>query len=154
MGRWVKIVLAQEISLDDYGDYYSRNIIRDSITDWEEVSDEDFKFLQGNLSWLFRSVRDHGLQPFLLVKDEQPILQRIQSVKDEIRKFEEEQRKQREKAEQEKAERARKRLLKQAKSELELLNQLQEKYGIDAPVDPEKAVETLVKRAGKTNPNK
>jgi hypothetical protein len=149
MSRLVKIVLAQDISLDDYGDYYSRNIIRDSITDWEEVSDEDFNFLRGNLSWLFRSVQDAGMTPCLLVKDEQPIVQRIQSVKDEIRKYEENQRKQREKAEQEKAERARKRLLKQAKSELELLTQLQEKYGIEAAVDPEKAVETLVGKSGR-----
>jgi hypothetical protein len=150
MSRLVKIVLAQDISLDDYGDYYSRNIIRDSITDWEEVSDEDFDFLKSNIVHLFRSVRDAGMQPCLLVKDEQSIVQRIQSVKDEIRKFEEDRRKQQEEDEQRKAERARQRLLKKAKSEIELLTQLQEKYGIEATVDPEKAVSRLVKKSNKT----
>jgi hypothetical protein len=147
MSKWVKVILAQEIQLDDYGDYYSRNIIRDSITDWEEISDEDYEFLRKNLYHLFNTAADPGLRPYILVKDEVPIVQRIQSVRDEIRKFEEQKRKRQEEDERKKAERARKRMLRTAKSELELLSQLQEKYGIEVAVDPEKAVETLVKKA-------
>lgn len=136
MSKWVKIVLSQEISLDEYGDYYSRNIIRDSITDWEEVSDGDYKFLLTNLHHLFKTVREAGMNPCLLVKDEQPIIQRIQSVREEIRRHQDYERKRLEKEEQEKAERTRKRLMKKAANEIELLKQLQEKYG----TDPEKAL--------------
>jgi hypothetical protein len=146
MSKWVKIVLSQEISLDDYGDYYSRNIIRDSITDWEEVSDEDYKFLCSNLIWLFKTVHAAGMKPCLLVKDELPIIQRVQSVKDEIRRYEQEKRQAEEKIEQERAERVRKRLLKKASSELELLKQLQDKYGVEAEINAEKAVDNLTKK--------
>ncbi len=149
MSKWVKIVLAQEISLDDYGDYYSREIIRGSITDWEEISDEDFKFLRNNMYHLFSSAADAGLKPHLLVKDEVPIMQRIHSVRDEIRKYEEKKRQQQEKLEQEKADRARKRMLKKAQSELELLQQLQEKYGVEATIDAVKVTEGLMKKSGK-----
>jgi hypothetical protein len=151
MSKLVKIVLSQGISLDDYGDYYSRNIIRDSITDWEEISDEDFKFLRSNIQFLFKSAADAGLMPCLLVKDELPIVQRIQSVRDEIRKFEEEKRLRQEREEQEKADRVRKRLLKKAQSELELLQQLQEKYGVEATIDAVKVAEDLMKKSGKKN---
>lgn len=129
MPKQVKIVLMQDVS----DDYYSQKIIRDSISDWEEVSDDDFRFLQDNLFRIFRDIGQHGYAPTLLVKDDQPITARIKQIRDAIEKQRRVEQEEKEKKANAQAEAAKKRLLKKANSERELLAQLQAKYPDMAP---------------------
>jgi len=128
----VKIVLTSE-GASDYDDYYSQQIIRQGMTDWEDISDEDLSFLQRN-KWRLLDRQKHGpyLHPMIVVMDEEPILDKISSIKEFIRKEEE-------KAAKEEAERLakkaaaklKKELAKKARdeaTELELLAELQRKY--------------------------
>lgn len=123
MSKLVKIVLVQNIDCDDH---YTQAVIRESINDWEEVSDEDFVFLEKNL---YRIVdAPYGFYPKLIIKDHVPIAQRIISVKTLI--AEEQAAQAAEKDRKRAAEQARqqKRMLKKAESELALLEELKKKY--------------------------
>ena len=123
MSKLVKIVLVQNIDCDDH---YTQAVIRESINDWEEVSDEDFVFLEKNL---YRIVdAPYGFYPKLIIKDHVPIAQRIVSVKTLI--AEEQAAQAAEKDRKRAAEQARqpKRMLKKAESELALLEELKKKY--------------------------
>ena len=123
MSKLVKIVLVQNIDCDDH---YTQAVIRESINDWEEVSDEDVVFLEKNL---YRIVdAPYGFYPKLIIKDHVPIAQRIVSVKTLI--AEEQAAQAAEKDRKRAAEQARqqKRMLKKAESELALLEELKKKY--------------------------
>ncbi len=108
MAKLVKILLMQELS----DDYYSQKLIRDSITDWEEISDEDFKFLRANLHRIYPP---HGeFAPCIITKDDEPIVERISQLRAAI---------DREKRQQEERE-AKKRLAKEAKERERLMKKL------------------------------
>lgn len=131
----VKILIATDSS-SDYDDYYSRVILRQGITDWEEISDEDLAFLRNNLYHIVdRNVHGYSATPILVVQDEVNLVQRIASIKDAIR-VENERRAVAEEAARKKREAAKlkKELAKKAKTEAEelaLLNALKEKYEND-----------------------
>lgn len=123
MTKMVKIVLLQETS----DDYYSQKIIRDSISDWEEVSDADFQFLQKHLHSVFPY--KNGFTPMIIVKDETPISNRISQIKDLLDK--EKARHEAEKAKRDEAKLAREKskLLRKMASERELFDELKKKFG-------------------------
>lgn len=129
MSKMVKILLGRDVGqyLDD--DYYGRSIIQDSISDWEEISDEDYKFLKANFHMLFKSLNaDYNLSPFLIVKDNIPVIERINSIKKELDKERARQLAYEAEQEAKRADRARKRMLKKAKDERALLEELKAKY--------------------------
>ena len=123
MTKLVKIVLVQSIECDDH---YTQSIISAGINDWEEVSNEDFVFLEKNL---YRIVdAPYGFYPKLIIKDPMPIAQRIVSIKTLI--AEEQAAQAAKNVRRLAAEQARqqKRMLKKAESELALLEELKKKY--------------------------
>lgn len=123
--RQVRIVLVH----DQYHDYDdARAIMQEGISDWEEISEVDFKLLQANWWQLTKHLNLANARPVLLEKDSVPVSHRIDSIKNwidrERARQEQEQAAKRAKAE----ERARKKLLKDAESELKLLAELKKKY--------------------------
>lgn len=76
--RQVKIIYANEYYEENEG---SRTHVDASITDWEEISDEEYVFLTSNFWQLFQpKVRSYGYEKgrhILLVKDEETISDRI-----------------------------------------------------------------------------
>lgn len=123
MTKLVKILLAQSFDVDDY---YSQSIIRDSISDWEEVNDDDFNFLKSNM---YRIIEiPHGFSPILLVKDHIDVKVRIAKVKELI--AEERAKESAEKARKDKIKKDKEiaKRLKQADNEKALLEELKKKY--------------------------
>lgn len=132
--KQVKILLCQhDLDIDD--EYYTKNYLIDSISDWEEISDEDFLFLKENFDKIRRYGENdfesdfYGFRPILIIKDPVSINQRIRCIKDMI----DEARKKQEQRELKKIEREKKRQEKdeenKKKQELKLLKSLKEKYG-------------------------
>ena len=112
----VKIVLVKDFegNQDDYNS--TSSILVDSISDWEEINDEDLNFLEYNLSRLF----NYGpYRPIIVKKDIVPVYERVKSIKDMIQK--EQDRRQRE----EEAEIKRKEA-KSKKTKLQRFEKLQE----------------------------
>lgn len=103
----VKIVLCQEIGYDDG---YSDTIVRAGITDWEPIEDEDFKLLKSNLYRITSNVCGYDFHARLLVKDEEPVAFRIESIKKAL----EAEKVRQEAAKKEKEKKAKERLLKKA----------------------------------------
>lgn len=122
MAKMVKILLVQETS----DDYYSQKIIRDSISDWEEISDEDFRFLEKNLHSVFPT--PSGFTPMLVVKDDKSVVTRIAQIKESLDK--EKARRDAEQAKREEARMAREKakLLKKMSSERQLFDELKKKF--------------------------
>jgi len=126
----VRIVLVHDISSSyDDDDYDSQTIMRDGVTDWEQISDEDYRFLKDRWWQLSNEISTHDRgRPVLLEKDSCSVRQRIDSIREWIRKDQErlatEAAAKKAKAE----ERARKKLLQTAESERKLLEDLRRKY--------------------------
>lgn len=128
MTKQVKILLGKDICFDD--DYYSKKLIQDSLSDWEEISDEDYWFLHSNMWRLFKDYQsNYDLVPVLLVKDEKSVVQRVTSIKEIIQQEKEKQAKEKAAAEAKKLEKAKQRLLKKNLSEKELFEELKKKFG-------------------------
>jgi len=125
MTKMVKILLMQETS----DDYYSQKIIRDSISDWEEISDEDFQFLQKHLASIFPY--NNGFMPLLMVKDDKPVLSRIEQIKKVLDREKEKQDAERAKREESKRAKEKARMLKKMASERELFDELKKKFGVE-----------------------
>jgi hypothetical protein len=123
MSKLVKIVLVQSIDCDDH---YTQAIIRESINDWEEVSDEDFVFLEKNIYRIVEA--PYGFYPKLIIKDHVPVTQRISSIRTLIAEEQAAQAAEKERRKAAEQARQQKRMLKKAESELALLEQLKKKY--------------------------
>lgn len=123
MSKLVKILLIQHIDCDDY---YSQSIIRESINDWEEISDEDFQFLKQYLTRVIDV--PYGFSATLVVKDNVPVVQRINSVKELIATEQAAEAAAKAKRDKAAQERQQARMLKKAASELALLEELKKKY--------------------------
>lgn len=126
----VKIVLCQEVS--GYDDYM-HTVVRDGLTDWEEVSDADLALLKQNLHRIVRV--GYSYSPILVIQDEVPVVERIDSIKESIAEYEVQQAKERQLREKKKKEREQKqreknlaKVLASEEAERELLKQLKEKY--------------------------
>ena len=87
----VKIVLVHD-AYTDYDD--SKGIIQEGVSDWEQISDEDYKLLQQNWWKLCEHMNVHNARLVLLEKDSVPVKRRIDSIKGWI--TEERQRQERE----------------------------------------------------------
>lgn len=131
----VKVVLFQDASSDD--DYYSQQIIRQGITEWEDISEEDYQFLRNNKHRILNGRNQverfgYGTTATIIVQDDVPVVERISTIREEIRKEQERDRKESEKRAALKAERElKKQLSKRAKTEADerrLLEELQQKY--------------------------
>lgn len=88
MSRQVKILIANEYYNEDYG---SRLNIEGSITDWEEISDEDYHILAYNFHTLFpgKTERYVSERYILLTKDDEDIQFRIVKLKELLAKQQE-----------------------------------------------------------------
>lgn len=123
----VKIVLVQEFFNDDS---YSVNIIRDSITDWEQISDEDLQFLRRNLIKVVGDTKiGYEFKPMLIIKDAQPVSVRIKEIKKEIAAAQARIEKARKEREAKRKQKEKDKLLKSQTSEKELFRELAKKYG-------------------------
>lgn len=124
MPRKIAIITTGHESYDRYGDGYGR--IVESITDWEEVSDEDFKCLQAMQDRLGYHVIERPKEMSEFVR------KTVADYKAYVRA--EEKRLQEEKEKREKAalDRKMKKELKDKKSKTELLAKLVAELGPDA----------------------
>lgn len=123
----VKIVFA---STNYYGDDdVNWDEVRSSITDWEEISNEDLALLKAWLPTLIpASVFPPGFEPKILIKDPKPISDRLLSIRELI-----DARKEKEEADKRRREEAKikKQLAKNAKTEIaekELYEHLKSKF--------------------------
>lgn len=120
----VKIIFAS----NDY-DEINWDRVQSSLTDWEEIGEEDFKLLKLYLYDLVPDdIRRAGFVPKILVKDPVPVMERIYNLKELLKA-----RKEKEEADKRKREEARlkKQLAKSAKQELsekELYEHLRSKF--------------------------
>ena len=124
----VRIVLVHDLS-SGYDDDDSQSAIKEGVTDWEQVSDEEYRLLKDHWWRLSHEMGAYARgRPVLLEKDSEPVKQRIGSIREWVRK--EQERVQAESAAKRAKveERARKKLLKDAESELKLLEELRKKY--------------------------
>lgn len=128
MSKEIKILLVDDM-YDDI-DYNTSSVIKESISDWETVSDEDFEFLRKNMHVIARKI-PIGFRTVIIAKDPLRIAERIESVQAEIDRLKAEQEAERERQRKAQQERERKKLLKTKKSELELLAELKKKYEND-----------------------
>jgi hypothetical protein len=121
----VKIVLVHD-TYTDYDD--SKGIMQEGVSDWEQISDEDYRLLQQNWFKLCQHMNVHNARLVLLEKDSVPVKMRI----DSIRSWIEEERMRQEREAQLKREKAQARALKKlaadAESERKLLVELRKKY--------------------------
>ena len=120
----VKIVKIVDGMYDTYEEQ-SFQSIRDTLSDWETISDDDYTLLKNYLYHIQKNYKDRLC---IIVKDDVPVNERIKSIKtliDQERKKQEEELAKKRAIEQE---RARKRMLKKAGDELKLLNELKKKY--------------------------
>lgn len=133
----IKIILVEDVlRSDNYGDdHWNEYVLRQGITDWETISDEDFYWLKQNLNKL-KNYNDVAFRNFtyrLIVKNEMPVFTAIQDIKDEIAKQEEETRKRAEAFkkvdEERKRKAAEKKMLKNMTLD-QIEAQFKEKYGI------------------------
>jgi len=127
--KQVRIIL-----IEDQYDYHDDDgtsvnpLIREGISDWEEITDDEYRLLKSNWWRLVRDIGASGTRPVLLEKDCMPVRHRIDSIRGWLRaeqeKMEADLAAKRAKAE----ERARKKLLKDTESEMKLLEELRKKY--------------------------
>jgi hypothetical protein len=133
----IKIIFVKynEVYDRDYEIDELKAIARPGMTNWEEISDEDYAFLLKNWDILERQAmaEDRYLKPILLEKDPVSVRYRLDNIKQWIRlQVEEREKQNRLKAEAvEKRQQAR--LLKKAKTEQALLQVLKEKYPDSGP---------------------
>jgi hypothetical protein len=119
-----KILLATD-SFDDYSHYYSSQLAG-SITDWEEVTEEELDWLRSHLRQL-PSPRC-GLHYVLVVKDSETLQYRIQSIRLLIKEEKEKQEKERARREEINQRRQETKRKNKEEKERKLLEQLKGKY--------------------------
>jgi len=87
MSKSVKIVFINNGYYDDYEDRYIRSEISRGITDWEEISDDDYKILNDNLYLLEKKFNVKG-RPIVVTKNDveaQDVIIGIKQTLDEIK---------------------------------------------------------------------
>jgi len=122
----VKIVLLHEryYSDDDYSS--TQRILGESLSDWEEITDDELKYLREHLYKLNFGITRY---PTIVVQDDIPVRDRITSIKELVKKERAKAEAERRKNEKEKAERSAKKAAKTREKELKLFKEFQEKYG-------------------------
>ena len=108
-------------------DYYSQKILRESISDWEEISDDDLKLLRSKIDQVVK-VPDWDYKAYIIVKDDKPISERVKSVKAVIEAERQRLADEKAKREAKKRDKEKAAMLKKAASEKALLAELKAKY--------------------------
>ena len=103
-------------------------ILREGISDWENISDEDYQVLKDNFWRLQHGTYQTDLRPVLIEQDSVPLAKRIINIKELIAQERERQEKEQADRKAKEAERTRKKLLKKAGDEQKLLEELKKKY--------------------------
>lgn len=118
----VKILLSSDHWSDD--DYHT-TILRQGLTDWEEITDEELKELK---SGLFLVARKHfgNLTPIVVVQSEEPVLNTLAAIRAEWKRIDSERKKQQEEEARKREERKAKR--KKPETEEETFKRLQAKF--------------------------
>ena len=122
--RQVRIVLVDDSYYDNYSNE-SIYTIRDSITDWETISEEDYDLLR---KYHHKLEQQCGRKAIILEKDPKSVKERIDNIQawlQEQKDLEEQEKRKREEAARQ---RALKKMLKKSQSELALLEELKRKY--------------------------
>lgn len=109
--KQVRLVLVHDTYTDFDAD--SRAIMQQGVSDWESISDEDYKLLQQNWWKLCEHMGLHNARLVLLEKDAVPVKTRIDSIKSWI----EQERMRQEQQAQLKKEKAEARALKKTNAE-------------------------------------
>jgi hypothetical protein len=122
----VRIVL-YTIHYDYSGSDYERDSFSliDSISDWETITNQELDLLNRYLD----KEDFGGYYPMVLVKDEVPVINRINNIKSYVKKLEEKYRKQQEQRDKEAAAKKEKAAAKKAEKERKMLEALKAKYG-------------------------
>jgi len=126
------LITTSGVSYDEY-DSYSADIIRAGLTDWEEITDQEYEYLKSKKYYLGQALKLRSGEEIVIMKqDDRPVVERISSLTTFIKKLEDERAKE-EAARLKKKEDAAltRKLKKQAKTEAEelaLLQQLKEKH--------------------------
>lgn len=125
--RQVRIIFVEEIQ----GDYDILATIARDITDWEEVSDEEFDFLRKNLRLMAAEVTgSNHLKPQLIVKDEVAVRERITGLQQIVARMKAEQAERARQAAEAADARAKKRAEKQLAAKRKQFEALAEELGI------------------------
>jgi hypothetical protein len=119
----IKLLVMYGGSYDSYSDEYSNRIFQD-ISDWEEVSEADFQFIQSNL---WRLKYPPGGTFVIVRQDDQAIAARISDIKSEILKMQMAEEKRKAEEQKKKEERAAKRLASKLEKDKVALKKLLEK---------------------------
>jgi hypothetical protein len=120
----VKLFMYIDRHLDDYD---CEQILTQGISDWEEISEEDFEFIRQNLHVLQR-VNNHTQQYILVREPEGGALQAIKSIKDEVARAVKAELERKAEAKRKQAESAEKKAAKAKAKEIEQLKKLLEKH--------------------------
>jgi hypothetical protein len=118
----VKIILGTE-----YIEPWNTTILLDSITDWEEISEEELKVLRENIYRI--TTWPTGLYPTILVKDEVPVSIRIECIKEKIKEEIESRRERERKNKEVQEKRMETKQRNKEEKERKMLEQLKVKYG-------------------------
>ena len=112
--------------LDDY-DYKPAQVLTQGISDWEEISEEDYNFIRANMNYLTNPNNFQG-RYVLVAQPEGGAIQAINDIKALFLKYKKEE-EDRKAENRRKAEEAKQRKLNKSKEkELKTLRELQEKY--------------------------
>lgn len=118
---------AKLIEVTSLSDYYSEcnHTILNGVTDWEDISEDDYKFLSKHLSGRYIE----GKQYKLIVQDECPIQERIVSLRALIDKENKQREAQEKKFAKEQKERKAKAKQKKEEKERKKFEELKKKFG-------------------------
>lgn len=117
--KFVKLVMTEE----SYSDDYSTTIMREGISNWEEITHEEYEFLRNNL---YRLSGMNGVH--LLVQDDVPVRRRIDNIKQIIAEQQKKVEQERIEREKKAAEKALRKRAKTEEQERKLYEELQKKF--------------------------
>lgn len=80
----IKIIFAQNTYQDEVINWGN---IHDTLTDWEDIEDEDFELLRRNIYKIIpEKYANAGFNPKILVKDEMSVSDMVKTIKDLVQK--------------------------------------------------------------------
>jgi hypothetical protein len=120
----VKLFTYINVFIDDY---YDNQVLTQGISDWEEITEEDFEYIKNNLH-ILQEANKHSQQYVLVREPEGGALQAIKSIKDEVERAAKAELERKAEAKRKNQAAAQKKADKARNKELEQLKKLKEKY--------------------------
>ena len=117
--------------VDQYDDYDNSMMLSQGITDWEDVSEEDFHYLRANLNLLRRNPSDYSSSYVIVEQPEGGAVQAIRSIKETIAAAKKAEADRKAAAAAKQAADKAKKAAKAKDKELQQLKKLQEKYAAE-----------------------